>query len=452
MARAFGYALLVVLSVSGHAQPLKPTVPVRLEQLIESALTSHPSTEAQRELEEAARSALDSAQWQYFPTPSVSIENASTRAADPSYQGSSTVAVVRLQQPLWTGGRLTAVTEKAEAALIASQATLEEVRQQLAIRVLQAYGDWLSARLKNVAHEENLRTHTRLREQVVRRIKEGLSSENDLVLAVGRLESVVADMSVTKTQQEVALSRLQFLVTKSVDDSLLNALVAAPRPWHRGLREILDRALESHPAILKTEAQAKIQAAVIDERQANLSPEVYVRAERQYGNYNYANQPPENRIFVGMNTRFGAGLSTAADIESARAQHRAALADLGAQRLSVLEQVRSDYAQVQSAEAHLAALHASLDSAKKVSASFDRQFLAGRKTWLDVLNAARELTQYELQLADARSSQIVVTWRLAIYSQGVQAILPSKNSTDHRWPSPASSATPTEAHQLEIGR
>lgn len=387
---------------------------------------------------------LDSAHWQYFPTPSVSIEKASARATDPAYQGSNTVTVLRLQQPLWTGGRLTAGADKAEAALIASQAAVEEVRQQLAIRVLQTYGDWLSARLKNEAHEQNQRTHTRLREQVTRRIKEGLSPENDLVLAVGRLESVIADMSVTKTQQEVALSRLQLLLAESIDSAWLNAVIAEPRPWQRNLREVLDRALESNPTILRAQAQAKMQAAVIDERRANLSPEVYVRAERQYGNYTYTNQPPENRIFVGINTRFGAGLSTGSDIESAKAQHRAALAELEAQRLNIREQVQNDYAQAQSAEAHLAALHASLDAARRVSASFDRQFLAGRKTWLDVMNAARELAQYELQLAEARVAQIIVTWRLAIVSQGVHAVLTSERLESEAWRAPAKSVTSPE--------
>lgn len=398
-------------------------MPTRLEQLITSALTSHPSAQIQRELEEAAQSGVDSARWQYFPTPTVAIESADTRSSDLSYPGSSTVATLRLQQPLWTGGRLTAGLEKAEAGVTASQAAREEVRVQLAVRVIQSYGDWLSAHLKIQANEKSLATHTRLREQVSRRIQQGMSSESDLTLAVGRRESVIADISATQTQRRTALARLGQLLGRRVDSATMSTVVVAPRSWNRSLQTVLDQALATNPTIQKMQAQARIQEATITERRANLSPEVYVRAERQYGNYSYPSQRPENRIFVGINTRFGAGLSNASDIESAKSQHRAALAAVDAQRNTIDEQIQTDHALAESAEAHIAALTASLDAARQVSDSFDRQFLAGRKTWLDVMNAARELTQIEVQLAETRAAQIVVTWRLALYTQGIEDVL-----------------------------
>lgn len=58
--------------------------------------------------------------------------------------------------------------------------------------------------------------------------------------------------------------------------------------------------------------------------------------------------------------------------------------------------------------------------------SYDRQFLAGRKSCLDVMNAARELAQTESQLADLQSTQVVVTWRLTILTRGVADALGSK--------------------------
>lgn len=411
-------SLIGLVHASDHG--LSPT---RLDQLITSALASHPSAQIQRELEESAQSGVESARWQYFPTPSVAIENANTRAADPSYQGSSTVSTLRLQQPIWTGGRLTAGLEKAEASVIASQAAFEETRLQLAIRVVQAYGDWLSAQLKTQANERSLATHTRLREQVSRRIKHGMSSESDLTLAVGRLESVIAELSVTRTQKDTALARLGQLLGRRIDSATLSTVIASPRSRNGSLQTLIDQALAINPTIQKAQAQAKVHEATISERRADLSPEVYVRAERQYGNFGYANAPPENRIFVGVNTRFGAGLSNASNIESAKSQHRAALAEVEAQCRTISEQIQTDHALAVSAEARLIALGASLDAARQVSESFDRQFPAGRKTWLDVMNAARELTQTEVQLADIQAAQVVVTWRLAIYTLGVEGVL-----------------------------
>ena len=371
-----------------------------LEQLIASALATHPSTQGQRALVQSAEAVVDSARWQFYPTPSVSIETANASATDRLYQGDNRVSTARLQQPLWTGGRLTAGMDKAAAGLVVSQASLEEVRLQLGLRVVQAYGDWLSAYLKTLANEKSLATHKRLGEQVKRRLSEGASAESDLTLAVTRLESISADVTAARAQAEVALARLGQLLGSPVDGAVLAQAVAAPRELanagRTGVQALLEAALGVNPTVAKAQAQARVQEAVIGERRADLMPEVYARIERQYGNYNFPNGAPQNRLFIGLTSRFGSR--------------------------TVSEQVLSDYALAVSTVSRLASIQASLRAAADVSTSYDRQFLAGRKSWLDVMNAARELAQTETQLADLQATQVVVTWRLAAYSRGIDAV------------------------------
>jgi adhesin transport system outer membrane protein len=174
--------------------------------------------------------------------------------------------------------------------------------------------------------------------------------------------------------------------------------------------------------LLKARARAAVQAAAVAESRANLVPEIYLRAERQYGDPVFANASPQSRVFIGFTTRFGAGLSVAAGIAAARSEQQAAQADLAAQQRGVAEQVMTDQALALSTASRLRALQSSLHAATEVSASYDRQFLAGRKSWLDVMNAARELAQTEMQLADLQTTQLVVSWRLAVYTRGVAAL------------------------------
>jgi adhesin transport system outer membrane protein len=414
-----GLCLLITLvPLVGQAQVL--------DQLISQALVSHPSAQVQQALAQAAQTGVDSARWQFYPTPSVGIERSRASAADPSYQGDSHVSTLRLQQPLWTGGRLTAGLDKAQAGLAASQAALEEVRQQLALRVVQAYGDWLAAHLKNLANEKSLATHTRLRDQVRRRISEGLSAQSDLTLALARLETLAADMSVAHAQQDIALSRLGQLLGRYVSSAELGTTFAMPRRIDAGLQTLLDMARSVSPVVQKVQAQARVQEATLAERRSELSPEVYLRAERQYGNYSFANAAPETRLFIGLNSRFGAGLSNLSNVEGASLQLQAAQAEVAVQSRNVNEQILADHALAASAGERLTAINASLKAAQDVSESYDRQFLAGRKSWLDVMNAARELAQTEGMLADIESTQVVVTWRLAIFTQGLAAVLSTK--------------------------
>jgi len=406
--------IATTFSISASAQ--------KLENLIALALSSNPLTKSQQTLVESAKVGVDSAKWQFYPTPSVSVEMANTSSSDLLYQGDKRVSIGRIQQPLWTGGRLSAGVNKAEAGLAVSQASLEEARLQLGLRVVQAYGDWLSAHLKTLANEKSLATHIRLHDQVKRRVNEGTSANSDLTLAIARLEAISAELTAVRAQGEVAIARLGQFLGNPVDAALLMKEVASPYSLTGNMQGVLEQAIDINPSIIKAQATARVQEVVIDEKRADLSPEVFVRAERQYGNYTFANGPPENRFFVGLTSRFGAGLSTFSSIEAARLQHNAALTDIEVQTRAVNEQVLSDYALAQSIASRIAAVYKSLSAANDVLSSYNRQFLAGRKSWLDVMNAARELTQTETQLADLHATQVVVTWRLGAYTRGIGAL------------------------------
>lgn len=91
--------------------------------------------------------------------------------------------------------------------------------------------------------------------------------------------------------------------------------------------------------------------------------------------------------------------------------------------MAITEQIESDWLQLRSVEQRQAALKDSLIAARHTAESWDRQFLAGRKSWQEVLNAARELLQAEIEMSDAVVSESVLKWRLTIASRGVDAAL-----------------------------
>jgi adhesin transport system outer membrane protein len=66
------------------------------------------------------------------------------------------------------------------------------------------------------------------------------------------------------------------------------------------------------------------------------------------------------------------------------------------------------------AYAQISALEKSVSGSDMVLASFERQFQANRKTWLDLLNQVRELAQNEYALVDAQASLVGSRLRLEI--------------------------------------
>ena len=144
--------------------------------------------------------------------------------------------------------------------------------------------------------------------------------------------------------------------------------------------------------------------------------------ERQYGSYNLATMQPVNRIFVGAQISPGAGLSLQSDIAVATAKYDAALADMAAAERSIREQVRTELVSLNSLQDRREQIATTLQSALSVQQSYDRQFFAGRRGWLDLMNAERERSQVQLQMADLQASLMATSYRIAILSQGAAEV------------------------------
>lgn len=394
-----------------------------LPSLIERTLAGHPSVRAQSDLLAASRSGVESARWQYFPTPSVSVQNAASDSSDPSYGGDKSVTILGLNQPLWTGGRIEAGIARAQANAQGAVANVADAQQQLALRVVQTYGDWLSAHRKKAAYAMGQTQHIRLKDQVARRIQEGQAAASDLALAQSRLASLQADYAQAVTQEEVSLARLSQLLGQPVAPLSLAQSPAQPWPVRGSARELLAQAQAASPALARARSNAQAQLAVVQEAKSATLPEVSLRLEHQVGNFSYSGAPQQTRGFVNLSSRFGAGLSSLSAVTEALARHAGALAEIESQQRSLSEQILADHALLVSSQARRQALAQSAELADQVLASWDRQYLSGRKSWQDLMNSAREQVQVQAQLADLDGSQLVASWRLAI-STG-QYALPS---------------------------
>ncbi|AXS80351.1 TolC family protein [Dechloromonas sp. HYN0024] len=408
--------LCIVFSINAQAQSLN--------DFIELTINSHPAMQSQRNQMDVAQADREVARQQFLPTPSVNVENkawSNKSANSPTNNGDDTVLVLRLQQPLWTGGRLTAGLDKADAQISVTAAALLETRQQLALRTIQAWGEWYGADLKVQAMERSLAEHQRLKEQVQRRVEAGASGPNEQVLTDGRVDQTRSQLEAYKGLLQMARMKLALLTGRPLAREARPSQVLKFSP--PGMELVQDKVRAASPSIQKLEAQIKVQEAEVDERKSDLMPEVFLRAEHQHGNATYSNVPDSDAVFVGVSTKLGAGFSSLSRIESSRKRLQAANAEREATERAVLEQFQGDWVQYHTLRARIPALEASLTSTRLTAEAWDRQFLAGRKSWLEVMNTTRELAQAEIELADAKAALVQTEWRLAVLSDGVDEVL-----------------------------
>lgn len=427
---AFSFGLSVVGPGVLQAQvvaPLpKPSAEVGssvlLRDLIDQAVATYPSVRGRENIREAARYNLQSARWARFPTPSLSVDQVQTSSKDPTYEGDNRVVTMRLQQPLFTGGRIVGGIKSAKAILAASDASIEEAKLEVARQVVESYGDWLGAELKLRALRESEQTYQQLDSMILRRITIGTSPESDRTLVEGRYQQIVVQRQLAEMQAAVAIARLE---------QLTSTLLTGLHPDFTD-RDVIDRSMPIDDLLSSAHATSPMLARLDNEienarqeariTRSALMPDVSIRAERQYGNFSIANRPPANRIFLSVGTKFGAGLSNFAQTGAADSRRRAAEAerDLGVRQID--QQVTVDRQMLASLDVRYRSLQSVFVNATEIRTSWDRQFLAGRKTWIDVMNAAREEADARVQLADAQANGFVLAWRLALVTRGVNAI------------------------------
>lgn len=403
--------------------PVSPTaLPVTLPVLVAHTLQQHPAIQAQLNQVQGAVLGVDAAKWAYWPTPSLSLERASASNNDARFAGDATVSVFRLQQPLWTGGRLGANLNKAQARALFAEATLEDTRQGLVTRVVQAWGDWVVATHKVEAVQASRTTHARLLGMVERRANEGVSAMADVSLARSRIGVLDAKVLLLQAQRQSALDKLSSLAGYPVPSQTLQTDAVIPPLASQVLLELVAMAQERSPGVLAARHQADAAFADIGVAKSALLPEVFVRYEHQHGSFSTAGAPSTQRVFVGLNSALGGGLSSLSGVGSAAAQHAAAQQDIDVQRQAVEDQVRADWTLWQAAQTRLASLQQANQASASVLASYERQFLAGRKQWLDLMNAAREQAQSASQVADAMGALQISGFRLILLTQGTQAL------------------------------
>ncbi|MEY4448689.1 MAG: hypothetical protein RLZZ433_1704 [Pseudomonadota bacterium] len=410
--------------------PIEPRAefqtPAFLHLLWQQVISRHPQALSQTELIRAAGSDLKIAEQSFYPTPYWVLERVQSQAGiDRAYAGSSQVSTLRVQQPLWTGGRLTAQLSKAVISEQIEKERLLEVKQTLALKTLQAWLEVVSTQRQQKVLQEALQIQSGLLQKISQRASLGYSAESEVKLSQWRIAQAKHDISLAALQEQLAWLRLKQWVPE-VAVLLQNWKQAdSPRPLGQGHVLPLPRldweslCLSQSPTLQRMASVLAYQRAEVNEKRALLQPEVYVRLEHQQGNFTYANTAGVNRLFVGMTASTGAGLSLQHQLATLDLKQESTKQETEASQRALLESIQSELLNINARQSKAETLLANLKSAQDIQGAWQRQFEAGRKSWLDVVNAVKETSQAEIALIDNDIALQLSYWRLQVMAFGV---------------------------------
>ncbi len=413
------FFLLISMFISVDSYPQ-----AEFRRIVIGVVENYPTVVAAKNQVNAAQADLNSVRWNYYPTPSITHERADQKVAGVLNQ---TNTYYRLQQPLWTAGRLTAQNEKALGQYQFAENALAEQKLSAALRWLQLWAEFQSAALKVNAYQDSERKHKEYVLQIERRAQEGYSALSDVQLSLSRLSSVQSDLRQYQFNQRQASIKLEQMLKntlpqknwKDIDDGWPRNSMAF-RHWSPVMaQDLLADITDKHPSIQKAMAAVQSAQADVALAQSRNMPEVYLRGEIRRGDVSGT----DRTVYMGLSSSFGAGLSNFSAIAAAQAKVEASQNELEGRRMDVSEIIQSDLQVFQSQSERVTQLEKTFENNRKYLESSERQFLAGRRTWQEIMNIAREEAQILTQIADAKAQTWLSHQRLQIFSQGLDDYL-----------------------------
>ena len=375
--RLLHWALACVLTVAGPTLARAAEAGLSLEEALGLASAAHPSVRARLSDRVGAEARLDAARWQRYPQVSLQAAAGTLGKQDSALQ---------VQVPVWVAGRIDAEVNAAELRVDASTAAVAGAQLAIMDTVLAAFGELARLRDRGAAVAASVEQHARLVALMERRVATEISSQADLTLARGRLAQVQGELRQIEVQAATARSALEQAVGRAVSDTAAVAPRALP---FADVDAAVAAAREASPELRRLLREIDAARRDVEARRAARYPQVVARYRYDVSS---GSGGGKHQALIGLDYQSGPGFAAAAAVREAEAR---------------VESLRLEHeTQIQ----RLA--ERALRSTREFAESTDRQFVIGRKSWIEVLNAYREVAQVAQSMADAYWGAQIAVHRL----------------------------------------
>lgn len=347
----------------------------------------------------AALADVKGAQWLRYPSL---VANLGVVSGDNRIEPSLTV-----EMPLWTGGQIASTISRAKKIESASVSRWHEAVLGLALETAQAYFNIvLYSRLEQM-YRDSLDEHQKLVGSMQRRVDQEVSPLVDLELARSRTAQIDQELASIHAQREAALHNLAELVRDPDYD--LGAQPAfdvsvLPLDWNRAADEAVAYSPTRSRLLLESDA-AKDEVSIT---RSGLFPRISAQ-------YSYS-EITGSRVGIGLRMQASNGLSQTAAVSSASARYAQSLGQVQLVERQIRQDMAVDVSAFDAAVRRSLASREASAISQRVSQSYMRQFIAGRRSWLDVMNALRESLSAQTGLAQAEVTAMSTSVRLQLRS------------------------------------
>ena len=411
------FIIILMLSMlpQAHSVDEDPNL-IDFRKTLQIVMLNHPSIFSKENGIKVAETQIDIAEWKYWPTPSITHKRTAALGSDPVSNPNE--SVISLEQPLWQGGALDAELAAAKAYKKESTAALQKARMDVTLQTIKAFGEAFSAKKNLEAKQKNVELLQGLYDQIKRRAESGLSPLSDVRLAEGRIKTAESGLLSTQTNFRNAQEELYALMGRTFPIDY-DSFEDHNFEWNN-IEQDIDKAVANSPETAEIREQVAKLRWHAKQTQASVWPKVSLVVSQTH---NGAANDGESIAYINVASDWQAGLSVAARGESAELQVLAKVNEIDFLLRQVEKNVRSDYLLHSSTKENIATLEDALGASSSIFDSWNRQFRAGRKSWQQVMDSAKEREGVETMIASSIAAVSTTSWRLAARVNGVDWVL-----------------------------
>ncbi len=383
--------------------------PIGLAAALQAVMAYHPAVKGKQAEVNSQGYALDSAKAARFPSLSAQANN-----LDDQYEQGT----LRLQQPLWAFGKIDTEIKHAKASYHSEQFGLLDIRRQLIENTAVIYAQIEGIQKRTAVARLNIEEHEQLYQQIKRRQAGHLASEADMHLAYSRFIQARVQLVSLQGNLQVALTDLHALtqVAVAVDQPIDKRFTSLP-----SLAQVEALALKNSARLRYKQKQLEVVLLDVKREKVAALPTVYYRMDHEFLD-NPGNGERTSNGFVLEGNLEGFGFSALGRAKAATARQVAAQEDLNVTRNEVRSRVNNLMSNRSVQQLLIKSQREVVTVVESTMASFLRQYESGRKSWLDVLNTQRELTELRLGLAKIENDWLILSLRIAALTGGLDQL------------------------------
>lgn len=359
-----------------------------LQQAVQKSLADYPSVSAARFQGEAAQADVARARSAHWPQLSWTARYASHMASGMQDRWFQTP---ELRLNLWSGGRISADVERAQAIARTSQKQQYITRDEVALLSSEAYWQWAYQREMLDLALSNLDTHQSILADFERIAQIDTGRRIDLDQARVRHDNAQLIWLKSQTELDAAAQYLTRMLMAPTPAEPTGLDFVLPTP-HADLAQAQRDLNEQHPVLAQWLAQRDAAEAGVRFARAQKSPTLNLSHARMstpgLDDMRFVTQLQLSWPLVdGGNAHWAevAALARVQDIES----------QLQEVRLVLNEQLVSAWNDWQSAMTRAVLGHQQALTAQALAAGYAQQFRVGRRALLDLLNIQSDLYTYQ---------------------------------------------------------